>query len=177
MFPCPNPNCKGFERRVLESRYEPNRAAIRRRCICKSCRFTFTTEERVRIAKKGQRPITGASDQPLVPITLEARLDGIETELAAVRLEMSQVPQTAPVPIQELELGAYAYGSLRRQGIATIEDLVKRSDADLLRLRNFGHCSLEEVQVALALRGLALRGGMSQPAPVALQFSSNHPLI
>jgi DNA-directed RNA polymerase subunit alpha len=162
MFPCPNPNCKGFERRVLESRYEPSCAAIRRRCICKTCRFTFTTEEKVRIAKKKQSPIMGASDQPLVPITLEARLDGIETELAAVRLEISQAPP-ATVPIQELELGAYAYGSLKRQGITTVDDLVKLSGADLLSLRNFGHQSLNDVRVALALRGLALRRERASP--------------
>ena len=156
MFPCPNPNCKCFERQVLETRYEPSRAAIRRRCICKTCRFTFTTEEKVRIAKKEQPPIMGAFDQPLPPITLEARLDSIETELAAVRLEISQSPQPAPVPIQELELGAYAYGSLKRQGITTVDDLVKLSGADLLSLPNFGHQSLNDVRVALALRGLAL---------------------
>jgi DNA-directed RNA polymerase alpha subunit len=163
MFPCPNPNCKCFERRVLETRYESSRAAIRRRCICKTCGFIFTTEEKVRIAKKEQRPITGASDQPLVPITLEARLDSIETELAVVRMEIAQAPPPVPVPIQELELGAYAYGSLKRQGITTVDALVKFSGADLLSLRNFGQQSLNDVRVALALRGLALRPERTSP--------------
>ena len=157
IFPCPNPKCNGMERRVLESRYQPSQSAMRRRCICQSCGLTFTTQERAWTARKGRPPKVSAPDQPLAPIALQARLDGIETELAAVRLEISQAPAPAPVPIQELELGAYAYGLLKRQGITTVDALVKFSGADLLSLRNFDHQSLDDVRVALALRGLALR--------------------
>lgn len=61
------------------------------------------------------------------------------------------------MPIQDLELGMYAYNSLKQQGIHTINALLKLSSVDLLNLRNFDHQSLVDVQVALALRGLALR--------------------
>jgi DNA-directed RNA polymerase alpha subunit len=73
------------------------------------------------------------------------------------RLSVDQAMAAESMPIQELELGAYAYGSLKRQGITTVDALVKFSGADLLSLRNFGQRSLDDVRVALALRGLALR--------------------
>jgi DNA-directed RNA polymerase subunit alpha len=78
-------------------------------------------------------------------------------------MEIAQAPPPVPVPIQELELGAYAYGSLKRQGITTVDALVKFSGADLLSLRNFGQQSLDDVRVALALRGLALRPERTSP--------------
>jgi DNA-directed RNA polymerase alpha subunit len=79
------------------------------------------------------------------------------------RLSVDQAMAAESMPIQELELGAYAYDSLKRQGITTVDALVKFSGADLLSLRNFGQQSLDDVRVALALRGLALRRERASP--------------
>ena len=139
MFPCPH--CGATTPEVLESRLQRKQLVRRRRYECPSCKSRFTTYERL------------FPDQTKA----EKVLARIETELAAVRLEISQAPPPAPVPIQELERGAYAYGLLKRQGVTTVDALVKFSGADLLSLRNFGHQLLDDVRVALALRGLALR--------------------
>ena len=64
---------------------------------------------------------------------------------------------TESMPIQSLELGMRAYNSLRRQGIDTVDALQKFSADDLLSFRNFGPELLLDVQVAMALHGLALR--------------------
>ena len=61
------------------------------------------------------------------------------------------------MPIQSLELGMRAYNSLRLRGIDTVDALQKFSADELLTFPNFGPESLLEVQVAMALHGLALR--------------------
>ena len=161
IFPCPNPKCNGMERRVLESRYQPSQSAMRRRCICQSCGLTFTTQERAWTARRGRPPKVSAVEQPLTSTTFAARLASAEAELAEVRLAIAGRPTV--MPIQDLELGMYAYNSLKRQGIHTINALLKLSSVDLLNLRNFGHQSLVDVQVALALQGLALRQERASP--------------
>jgi DNA-directed RNA polymerase alpha subunit len=66
-------------------------------------------------------------------------------------------PQTAPVPIEDLKLSTRANNALKRVGVHTLATLLTYSSFDLLDIRNFGTGSLGEVQLALHLRGLALR--------------------
>lgn len=65
------------------------------------------------------------------------------------------------VPIEDLELGVRAYNCLKRQGVNTVGQLVKLSEDDLLRIRNFGAKSTEEVKERLAKLNLSLKGGPS----------------
>jgi DNA-directed RNA polymerase subunit alpha len=60
--------------------------------------------------------------------------------------------------IEELEIGVRSYNCLKREGIQTVGDLVKRSEAELMNIPNFGKKSIEEVKENLAKLGLALRG-------------------
>lgn len=64
--------------------------------------------------------------------------------------------------LAELELSVRATNCLESEGIATVRDLVSRSDDELLEVRNFGETTLKEVKMKLAERGLHL--GMKQPA-------------
>ena len=144
MFPCPH--CKALTSEVLETRLQLRQAVRRRRYECKSCKDRFTTYERY-------SPHQTKAEKALMRIA---------AKLAAVRLEMAgtsnhHASRPAPVPIQELELGMYAYNSLKSHGVQTIDALLEFSSVDLLSLRNFGVGSLDEVQRALAMRGLALR--------------------
>lgn len=59
--------------------------------------------------------------------------------------------------IEELEIGVRSYNCLKREGIQTVGDLVKRSEAELMNIPNFGKKSIEEVKENLAKLGLALR--------------------
>jgi DNA-directed RNA polymerase subunit alpha len=60
--------------------------------------------------------------------------------------------------IEELELGVRSYNCLKRAGIQTVGELVRKSESELNAIPNFGRKSVEEVQETLRARGLALRG-------------------
>ena len=59
--------------------------------------------------------------------------------------------------IEELDLTVRSYNCLKREGIHTVGELVGRSEADLLDIRNFGSKSIDEVKVKLAGLGLSLK--------------------
>ena len=61
------------------------------------------------------------------------------------------------MPIEDLDLTVRSYNCLKREGIHTVGELVGRSEADLLDIRNFGSKSIDEVKVKLAGLGLALK--------------------
>jgi DNA-directed RNA polymerase subunit alpha len=58
--------------------------------------------------------------------------------------------------VQELDLSVRANNCLESAKIQTVRDLVRKSDADLLKVRSFGKTSLREVKRRLADMGLSL---------------------
>jgi len=60
-------------------------------------------------------------------------------------------------PIEQLDMTVRSYNCLKREGIHTVGELITRSEADLLDIRNFGAKSIDEVKVKLASLGLALK--------------------
>jgi DNA-directed RNA polymerase subunit alpha len=76
------------------------------------------------------------------------------------------LPETVAAPggdgldeilIEELELGVRSYNCLKRAGVQTVGDLVRKSESELNAIPNFGQKSIEEVIETLDSRGLALR--------------------
>ena len=67
------------------------------------------------------------------------------------------VPQLPPnmldMPIEELDLPMRAYNSLKRNNIIKVGQLLQLKDEDLLRMRNFGKKSLDEMKERLRMRG------------------------
>src|ERR1700753_1058710 len=61
------------------------------------------------------------------------------------------------LPSEELELTVRSYNCLKREGIHTVGELVARSEADLLDIRNFGAKSIDEVKAKLHTMGLSLK--------------------
>ena len=59
--------------------------------------------------------------------------------------------------IEELDLSVRAYNCLKRAGINTVAELVQRNEEDMMKVRNLGKKSLEEVEQKLAALGLGLR--------------------
>ncbi|MFO7310890.1 MAG: DNA-directed RNA polymerase subunit alpha [Bacillota bacterium] len=59
--------------------------------------------------------------------------------------------------IDELELSVRSYNCLKRAGINTVEELIRKTEADMLKVRNLGKKSLQEVKEKLAALGLSLR--------------------
>ena len=58
------------------------------------------------------------------------------------------------IPIERLQLSPRSHNCLKRAGVNTVEDVVRMSEAQLLRLRNFGGQSLEELREKLHDNGL-----------------------
>ena len=61
------------------------------------------------------------------------------------------------LPIEDLDLTVRSYNCLKREGIHTVGELVGRSEADLLDIRNFGSKSIDEVKAKLVSMGMALK--------------------
>jgi len=61
------------------------------------------------------------------------------------------------MPIEDLDLTVRSYNCLKREGVHTVGELVGRSEADLLDIRNFGAKSIDEVKIKLAGLGLNLK--------------------
>jgi len=57
------------------------------------------------------------------------------------------------MPIEDLDLPMRAYNSLKRNNIVKVGQLLQLSDDDLLRMRNFGRKSLDEMKERLVMRG------------------------
>ena len=61
--------------------------------------------------------------------------------------------------IDELELSVRSYNCLKRAGINTVEELTNKTSEDMMKVRNLGRKSLEEVLGKLKELGLELRNG------------------
>jgi DNA-directed RNA polymerase subunit alpha len=61
------------------------------------------------------------------------------------------------MPIEEMDLTVRSYNCLKREAVATVGDLVQKSEEDLLEIRNFGQKSIDEVKAKLEDMGLGLR--------------------
>jgi DNA-directed RNA polymerase subunit alpha len=60
-------------------------------------------------------------------------------------------------PIEEMDLTVRSYNCLKREGVATVGDLVQKTEEDLLEIRNFGQKSIDEVKAKLEDMGLSLK--------------------
>jgi DNA-directed RNA polymerase subunit alpha len=75
--------------------------------------------------------------------------------------------------VEELELSVRSYNCLKNAGIQTIGELVQKSESEMLRTKNFGRKSLNEIKEILAGMGLALgmkpdsHGRLVAPPPPA----------
>jgi DNA-directed RNA polymerase subunit alpha len=78
--------------------------------------------------------------------------------------------QKLDMTVQELDLSVRANNCLESAKIATVRELVKKTDADLLKVRSFGKTSLREVKRKLADLGLSL--GMDLDAAAAAQTAA-----
>ena len=59
--------------------------------------------------------------------------------------------------IEELDLSVRSFNCLKRASINTVEDLINKTEDDMMKVRNLGRKSLEEVINKLASLGFSLR--------------------
>ena len=83
------------------------------------------------------------------------------------------VAEQLGTPIEQLDMTVRSYNCLKREGIHTVGELITRSEADLLDIRNFGQKSIDEVKVKLAGLGLALKDSPPGFDPTAAVYFSD----
>ena len=71
-----------------------------------------------------------------------------------VEKEESKKEKVLEMPIEELELSVRSYNCLKRAGISTVEDLANKTEEDMMKVRNLGKKSLDEVINKLHSLGL-----------------------
>ena len=76
-----------------------------------------------------------------------------------VEKEEDPIDRVLEMNIDELELSVRSYNCLKRAGINTVEELINRSSDDMMKVRNLGRKSLEEVLNKLKELGLSLKSG------------------
>lgn len=73
-----------------------------------------------------------------------------------VEKEETKKEKVLEMTIEELDLSVRSYNCLKRAGINTVEDLTNKTEEDMMKVRNLGRKSLEEVLQKLHALGLAL---------------------
>ena len=71
--------------------------------------------------------------------------------------EDESAPSDYAITVEELNLSVRSYNCLKREGINSVGDLVEKSEAELMDIRNFGQKSIDEVKAKLEELGLGLR--------------------
>ncbi len=74
-----------------------------------------------------------------------------------VSKEEDEQVKVLEMPIEEMDLSVRSYNCLKRANINTVDDLIKKSKGDMLKVRNLGLKSIEEVVAKLQSYGLGLR--------------------
>ena len=78
------------------------------------------------------------------------------TEIMVVKDDTS-MGKVLEMTIEELDLSVRSFNCLKRAGINTVEDLINKTEDDMMKVRNLGRKSLDEVVAKLASLDLSLR--------------------
>lgn len=87
---------------------------------------------------------------------VELSADAANTEIMVDR-EETKKEKVLEMTIEELDMSVRSFNCLKRAGIDTVEDLTNRTEEDMIKVRNLGKKSLEEVIQKLDSLGLSLR--------------------
>lgn len=109
---------------------------------------TITPDEAVSLAAKIMND--------LLMLFVDLSDDAKNTEII-VEKEESKKEKVLEMTIEDLDLSVRSYNCLKRAGINTVEDLVNKSEEDMMKVRNLGRKSLEEVINKLDGLGLNLK--------------------
>ena len=83
-------------------------------------------------------------------------LKRVDAKLVMVEKEEDEKEKVLEMSIDELELSVRSYNCLKRAGINTVEELTNKTSEDMMKVRNLGRKSLEEVLAKLKELGLQL---------------------
>ena len=112
---------------------------------------------------------TNGSIQPEEAVSLGAKVfmehlnifvgltDGAQKAEIMVEKEEDQKEKLLEMTIEELDLSVRSYNCLKRAGINTVQELASKTEEDMMKVRNLGRKSLDEVKNKLADLDLSLR--------------------
>ena len=84
-------------------------------------------------------------------------VDNMDEQNILVSQDDDKTQKVLEMSIEDLDLSVRSYNCLKRANIHTVEDLTKRTEEDMLKVRNLGRKSLEEVVKKLEDLGLSLK--------------------
>lgn len=88
--------------------------------------------------------------------------DTIGSRSTVVEKEVKQPDTVMKMTIEELDLSVRSFNCLKRANINTVEDLTNKTQEEMIKVRNLGRKSLEEVEHKLAMMGLSLASDDNQ---------------
>ena len=139
------------------------------------CNFTVGDTRVGQVVDKGKLTLevwTDGSMRANEAVSLAARIliehFGLFLDLAEIGSESENImsdkqaterEKVLDMTIEDLDLSVRSFNCLKRAGINTVEDLTEKTEEDMMKVRNLGRKSLEEVIAKLASFGFALRKG------------------
>ena len=88
--------------------------------------------------------------------------DTIGNSCTVVEKEPERPDTVIKMTIEELDLSVRSFNCLKRANINTVEDLTNKTEEEMIKVRNLGRKSLEEVEHKLAMMGLSLASDDNQ---------------
>ena len=82
--------------------------------------------------------------------------ESVGTRATVVEKVEAQRDKVLEMTIEELDLSVRSFNCLKRANINTVEDLINKTQDEMIKVRNLGRKSLEEVEHKLAMMGLSL---------------------
>ena len=121
-------------------------------------RETLTVEVSTNSTTKPDEAVSLAAKimNDLLTLFVDLSEEAKNTEIVKEK-EESKKEKVLEMSIEDLELSVRSYNCLKRASINTVEDLANRTEEEMMKVRNLGRKSLDEVKNKLHSLGLALR--------------------
>lgn len=105
-----------------------------------------------------EEAVSAAAKILIEHFNLFVNLTGIEeSQEENQQKEEDEKDKILEMPIEELDLSVRSYNCLKRAGINTVEELTRKTEEDMMKVRNLGKKSLEEVKQKLDSLSLSFR--------------------
>ncbi len=119
-------------------------------------KLTIEVETNGTLSAREVISLSGKLIQDHIGLFVELVANMAEMDILVSREEDKQT-KVLEMTIEDMDLSVRSYNCLKRAGISTVEDLTKKSESDLAKVKNLGKRSLEEVAEKLQSYGLCLR--------------------
>ncbi len=131
-------------------------------------RLVVDVETKPSIEPRDAIASAGSTLVELFGLLRELNIDAEGIEVGPSPAEAADIANFS-MPIEDMDLTVRSYNCLKREGVHTVGELVTRSEADLLDIRNFGAKSIDEVKLKLAAMGLALKDSPPGFVPTSVE--------